>query len=93
MEIYRTAGGDKLSYDKRLIRVVREIEKLDSDILHSVEVIRDHKGTLTIILSNDIPVGYDGYVLHSCYKIWIKENEYLVEVIVRGKENKSICID
>ena len=93
MEIYRTAGGDKLSYDERLMRVVREIEKLDSDILHSVEVIRDHKGTLTIILSDHIPVGYDGYVLHSCYKIWSKENECLVEVIVRGKENKSICID
>ena len=93
MEIYRTSGSDKLSYDKRLMRVVRKIEKVDSDILHKVEVIKDHKGILIISLSDDIPFRYDSYVLHVCHKIWSKENEHLVEVIVRGKENESIYID
>ncbi len=92
MEIYRTDGGDKLSYDERLFRVVRKIEEVDSDILHKIEVIRDHKGLLTIILSNDITIGYDGYVFHVCHKIWSDENECNVEVIVKGKENKSISI-
>ena len=92
MEIYRTTGGGKLSYDERLIRVVREIEKVDRDILYKVEVIRDHKGLLIIILSDDIHIGYDGYVLHVCSKIWSEENECTVEVIVKGREDESISI-
>lgn len=86
MEIYRTDGGGKSHYNKRLFDLVENISKEDSNILHSVIKINDHKGTLNVELCDSFNgCMIDVSHIYSTFNtFWYQENEYLINIIHKG---------
>jgi hypothetical protein len=80
MEIFRTDGGGKHLYDSRLMRVVKKVESLDKDVLSCVEIIQDHKGSLSVHLSKESDVDAQ-YIYSLFYFAWANEHEENIQIL------------